>query len=169
MKEILAVIALGSALGLAGFITEDKEYRVVSCTAEYSKYWVAEYSESGIDFEGNFYSDYWEEVASDPNTLVTVNGSLYLPKNPTFGYYKGKYGYFIPNNPPSRYNYNFNTGSEFDGFKIKTDSSFKAYAIGEEDSREISFSYSKYPKCLDAVDTVVSVGTWYGIPSHFKF
>ena len=169
MKEILAVIAVGSALGMAGFLTEDKKYTVVSCTAEYSKYWVAEYSESGIDFEGNFYSDYWEEVASDSNTLVTVNGELYLPKNPMFGYYKAKYGYFVPDNPPSKYNYNFNTGTEIDVFRDKTDSSFKAYVVREEDSREIPFSYSKYPNCLEAIDTVVNVKTWYGIPSHFKF
>jgi len=118
-KTSIAIVILStSILGLAGFLTEDKQYKVVSCTAEFSKYWVAEYSESGIDFDGSPYFESWEEQASDYRTVVTVNGSIY--RKPQFAYYKSEHGYYVPKSAPQRYNYNFNTGTEFDGFKIKT-------------------------------------------------
>tara|TARA_Y100001973_G_scaffold46662_1_gene69541 strand:+ start:194 stop:703 length:510 start_codon:yes stop_codon:yes gene_type:complete len=169
MKEILSVAGLVAIIGLAGFTSKDRQYEVVSCTAEYSKFWVAEYSDSGIDFDGNPWSEYWEEVASDPNTVVTVNGNLYHPKNAAFSYYRSEHGYFVPKNPPQRYNYNFDTGYEFDGFKIKTKTDFKAYIVSGEDSTEISFWHSDYKKCVKSIDTVVTIGTWYGIAHRFKF
>jgi len=169
MKEILSVAGLVTIVGLAGFLTEDKQYEVVSCTTEYSKFWVAEYSDSGIDFDGNPWSEYWEEVASDTNTVITVNGSLYHPRNPNFVYYMSEYGYFIPKDPPQRYNYNFDTGYKFDGFKVKINTEFKSYLVSEEDSTEISFRHSDYEKCVESLDTVVTVGTWYGYAHRFKF
>lgn len=165
--SIALVVASTITIIAAGYLTEDAQYKILSCNAEYSKYWVAEFSESGIDAYGDFYSESWEEVVTEPRTIVTINGNVYRPE---YAHYLTEYGYYVSDNPSKPRNKRLERSYEFDRYKLKHDYRIEAILISVEgESYDLSIPVDEYKKCISSLDRVLTVSTWYTLPSSIKF
>ena len=76
-KGLIITISLGVLLLvsiLCGF--SKHETKIESYSTEFSTYVLAEYSETGIDGDGDVYTDFWDEQVSVNWTVSTVEDSI---------------------------------------------------------------------------------------------
>lgn len=149
LNNKLLAIFLSVLLGvLVWFGFDVEEYQVDVCRSTVSKYVTAEFSEivSGIDFEGNFYTeiDSWSDQASDVFTETVVNEIIVYPPMPD-------------------HDKTLSREVNFDNFRFHTDKKFTVEAFNVESRTSFDDDISKAGACIKNLDTYVDVKTWWTI------
>ena len=149
-----------------GYGTQEEE--IINCTVQASYYITAEYSESypsvGFDANGNMATtietDYWSEIASDVNSVITINGEIIEVRGKSAGYTKERWGVPVMGSP----NQQMKNG-DFDRFKNHYDVKLTIETWNDEDQERTNFTEptAKNVACIENVDSIIDVKTWYGI------
>ena len=168
--ETIKVVAIGLALVVSGAIIvggfSTSDAIVTQCKVIVSKYVTAEFSSTSVvvDAEGNTSTDvdFWSEIASDVHMTTTVDGRLHSI-NADVEVYTNASGYFytaIPNWDKSA-----SRDIDFDEFKKHTDMELtvSVYDITAEEYDYFTDSIIWNSKCIDMLQSMVAVKTWYGI------
>jgi len=151
------ILIASSVVGFAAFVGlgfNTTSYQIDTCTSKVSKYVTAEYSEleTGIDMNGDFYSEtnYWSEPASEVFIEVVTNSTPVYPPMPA-------------------HDTSMRRESDFDNFKFHTDASLTVSGFDEEGRTVFTENISKATSCLNKLDAVVEVKTWYTITYGSNF
>ncbi len=152
----------GVAIALAFIIWfgfDHKILKVVSCQAKHTVYMSAEFSEveTGIDFEGKFYSEtnYWSETAS-PTYYVTMMNENIIAQN------IGEFYNQAVAKPMENFEYNkgYQGSNNFDNYELKRTSIIhENYDNGDH----VSIKPVEYGKCIDGIGRFTPVKYWYAI------
>jgi hypothetical protein len=161
----MCIIALVILIPLGFFVTPSEAHVLTRIETENVKYWEANYSEYTYDvIEGDWYTEYWEEMASEVYSINTVYSELY-------GYeFYNKYPQDIPDalEAPTPNKWAMPT-KHLDHIVLRNRTDIKCWYDtddGQEDFNRISMNeYSKYKKMIG--DTVM-VGTWFGIRTGMR-
>jgi len=169
-KVVIIVVLLSIAIFFYGF--DSKDSLVKRCDSTYSKYVVANYSETtmAIDMDGNVYSDYdsWTEPASDVFRVITVNGVL-NGQSDVFEVIKNG-DYYLPKNMPP-HDQAMKRERDFDNFSFLSKSNLEIYIYSENGGHDkFNEPISDTSLCISKIDQYVVVKTWYSISysSDFK-
>jgi len=145
-KYFLLGLVVAAIIVASGF--SHKMYKINQCNSTVTKYVTAEFSETtyGMDFEGNPTSDtsYWSEPASEVNSISVYDS---MPEYP----------------PMPIHDTSANRDSDFDNFKFHTDAKTDVYASIPGETTHFSVDINKAASCLNKLDDVAIVKTWYTI------
>ena len=123
-------------------------YQIDICKSTVTKYVTAEFSEleTGIDFEGNFYSEInnWSERTSDVYTETVINETPIWPLMP-------------------EHDKSFSYESNFDNFRFHTYTKLTIEAFNNIERTVFSDDITKVEGCLNKLDQYVEVKTWWSI------
>jgi len=152
-------VAILAALGFG-----ERESYITSCESTVTKYVQANFSEvvTGVGADGKIYTevDTWEEDVSPRFKVVTVDGNLTSTSHDfepieRLGYYS----------PPMPWNSKLLKGHvDFDNFSKHTISELRVHNYSEAGGYDsFTQSISKTGKCIDKIQDVITVKTWYTI------
>ncbi len=159
-KEISGVILFVFLFWL-GF--GETQATITQCKSTVTRYVTAEFSEliSGIDFEGNFYTeiDDWSEDASLKFTVKSIDGD-FDSGNYDFDITESN-GYFLP--PMPKHDKSMQSEPNFDMFRFHNDTNLNVSTYSENgwDSFNEPVRYSS--SCISKLQTEITVKEWYFI------
>lgn len=158
----LAVIAI-LILVVLGF--DKRTATLEDCWGSVSTYVTAEFSEMSteVDSEGNLYTDWdhWSEPASVVNKVVTHNGTLFSI-NGNFTTKESAGTWYPP--IPDKWDV-MRKDASFDDFKNHIDATLRVHVrehVSGEKS-DIGQNVRKANSCIERLDSIIIVSTWYGI------
>lgn len=74
MKDILKILVIIPIITLISCSKKIEKVNLVRYESTYASWWIAEYSKTSIDYDGDLYLDSWEEQISDVEYTYVENG-----------------------------------------------------------------------------------------------